>query len=456
MMQLSLDADSVEGRGHDADHGRLRPARGLGGRALDRPWACTQGRRPRRGPSRQGSHRGLLHPGAVVRQERGRRLRLRQHAAPGVPCARTWSCCPTRPTASSRGSLHWGGGARRRRDQQRSDRAEHEDPVDPPGVVAGGAGPPPTRSTSRRSAAPTTGFCSLTEAASLLFVQFLDSPWRRRRRRSVAGAARRGIALRTDFFDRATPRSTGRARRARWPWRRSAQMPAVRAFWVRCSSSCHGDAEPVLDRLLVRARPGRTSPTSTASADNALGIGLRCWCSAAAGRRDGDGDHGRDRRRHGAPRRDRLDHGVPARARPPRRLGASPSASSWSRCWPRPGGCCRSPCSARAPGGGAAATELEDEGVRADCAAAPPHQGRRIRSMLVGGFLVWLAFSLPNGVGAVVLLLTGWPFFVTDVISVGGRGVRAGGVDRAHAALLRPARRRPARPPAGPSPMITS
>jgi hypothetical protein len=31
---------------------------------------------------------------------------------------------------------------------------------------------------------------------------------------------------------------------------------------------------------------------------------------------------------------------------------------------------------------------------------------------------VWLAFSLPHGVGAIVLLLTGWPFFVTDVLSV--------------------------------------
>ena len=40
------------------------------------------------------------------------------------------------------------------------------------------------------------------------------------------------------------------------------------------------------------------------------------------------------------------------------------------------------------------------------------------RSMLVGGLLVWLAFSLPDGVGAVVLLVTGWPFFVSDLISV--------------------------------------
>ena len=65
------------------------------------------------------------------------------------------------------------------------------------------------------------------------------------------------------------------------------------------------------------------------------------------------------------------------------------------------------------------ATELEDQGVRKGLRrSAELTKGHRIRSMLVGGFLVWLAFSLPNGVGAVVLLLTGWPFFVSDVISV--------------------------------------
>ncbi|HET7899665.1 MAG TPA: hypothetical protein VFL59_00655, partial [Candidatus Nanopelagicales bacterium] len=65
------------------------------------------------------------------------------------------------------------------------------------------------------------------------------------------------------------------------------------------------------------------------------------------------------------------------------------------------------------------ATELEDEGVRAGLRrSAELTTGRRVRSILVGGFLVWLAFSLPDGVGAIVLLVTGWPFFVTDVVSV--------------------------------------
>ena len=38
--------------------------------------------------------------------------------------------------------------------------------------------------------------------------------------------------------------------------------------------------------------------------------------------------------------------------------------------------------------------------------------------MLLGGFLVWIAFSLPSRVGAIVLLLTGWPFWLTNVISI--------------------------------------
>ena len=31
---------------------------------------------------------------------------------------------------------------------------------------------------------------------------------------------------------------------------------------------------------------------------------------------------------------------------------------------------------------------------------------------------MWLAFSLPSGVGAIVLLATGWPFWLSDVVSL--------------------------------------
>lgn len=38
--------------------------------------------------------------------------------------------------------------------------------------------------------------------------------------------------------------------------------------------------------------------------------------------------------------------------------------------------------------------------------------------MPVGGLLVWLGFSLPSGIGAILLLVTGWPFWVTNLVSI--------------------------------------
>jgi hypothetical protein len=65
------------------------------------------------------------------------------------------------------------------------------------------------------------------------------------------------------------------------------------------------------------------------------------------------------------------------------------------------------------------ATELEDEGVRAGLRSSRRlTKGSRIRAMLVGGLLVWLGFSLPSGVGAILLLLTGWPFWITNLVSI--------------------------------------
>jgi hypothetical protein len=65
------------------------------------------------------------------------------------------------------------------------------------------------------------------------------------------------------------------------------------------------------------------------------------------------------------------------------------------------------------------ATELEDQGVRAGLRRSSTlTRGNRIRSALIGGVLVWMAFSLPSGIGAVVLLATGWPFWVTNLLSI--------------------------------------
>jgi hypothetical protein len=65
------------------------------------------------------------------------------------------------------------------------------------------------------------------------------------------------------------------------------------------------------------------------------------------------------------------------------------------------------------------ATELEDDGVRRGLLRSRLlTKGHRLRAALLGAFLVWTAFSLPTSLGAVVLLVTGWPFWVTNVIAM--------------------------------------
>jgi hypothetical protein len=65
------------------------------------------------------------------------------------------------------------------------------------------------------------------------------------------------------------------------------------------------------------------------------------------------------------------------------------------------------------------ATALEDRGVRNGLrTSARLTKGRRLRTALLLLFLVWFGFALPEGIGAIALLLTGWPFWVTNAISI--------------------------------------
>jgi hypothetical protein len=65
------------------------------------------------------------------------------------------------------------------------------------------------------------------------------------------------------------------------------------------------------------------------------------------------------------------------------------------------------------------ATALEDRGARAGLrTSARLTKGGRLRTALLLLFLVWFGFALPAGVGAIALLLTGWPFWVTNAISI--------------------------------------
>ncbi|MFN8158953.1 MAG: hypothetical protein U0R68_16160 [Candidatus Nanopelagicales bacterium] len=270
----------------------------------------------------------------------------------------------------------------------------------------------------------TTGFCSLTESGSLLFVQFLDSP------AVVVGVVLAvvalivGIALRTDFFDKGDP-ELDRPRKAGQMAVAAISLMAKRfgAFWVPVLVIIITvTLNLALDRLLVRARPGEDLTDVDGFGTNGLGIGLALLVSFLL-----------------------LPIVAMAMATTVEIVDAMAnhaeidSITAFRRVLVHPGGWgvaigvyivvtllattwwllpvalfLLARWAVALP-----ATELEDKGVRNGLRrSAQLTKGHRIRSMLVGGFLVWLAFSLPNGVGAVVLLLTGWPFFVSDLISV--------------------------------------
>jgi hypothetical protein len=65
------------------------------------------------------------------------------------------------------------------------------------------------------------------------------------------------------------------------------------------------------------------------------------------------------------------------------------------------------------------AAVIEDLGLRAAFRrAARLTRGRRWRSVLLSTLLVWLGFSAPNIVGGLLLLATGWPFWLTNVVAI--------------------------------------
>lgn len=270
----------------------------------------------------------------------------------------------------------------------------------------------------------TTGFCSLTEAGSLLFIQFLDSPWRVIGLVLVLLVLLVVVVVRTDFFDRGDP-SLDRPRKAGQIAVAALGLLRRRlgAFWVPVLVIVVTvTANLALDRLLVRARPGEDLTDVDGLAENVLGVGLALLVSFVL-----------------------LPVVAMAMATTVEIVDAMArgqeidSVTAFRRVLVHPGGWFVAigvyvvvtllaatwwllPVALFLLARWAVAlpaTELEDEGVRAGLRrSASLTKGRRIRSMLVGGFLVWLAFSLPDGVGAVFLLVTGWPFFVTDLISV--------------------------------------
>lgn len=49
--------------------------------------------------------------------------------------------------------------------------------------------------------------------------------------------------------------------------------------------------------------------------------------------------------------------------------------------------------------------------------------GRRWRAVLLSALLVWIGFSLPGAIGGILLLMTGWPFWVTNLVSIAATSV---------------------------------
>ena len=269
-----------------------------------------------------------------------------------------------------------------------------------------------------------SGFCSLTESGSLLFVQFLDSPGAVVGVLLVIAVLLVLVVVRTDFFNNDDP-ELDRTRKAGQIAVAAIDLMRRRpgAFWVPGLLVVVAVALTlVLDQWLLRARPGEDLGDVNGVESNLLGLGLALVTSflllpvvamamattveivdAMARHREID-----------APTAFRrvLVHPGGWVVAISVYIVVTLLASTW---WLLPVALwLLSRWTVAMP-----ATELEDQGVRAGLRSSGAlTKGRRIRSMLLGGVLVWLAFSLPSGVGAIVLLLTGWPFWVTNLVSI--------------------------------------
>ena len=269
-------------------------------------------------------------------------------------------------------------------------------------------------------------FCDLTRAGSLLFIAALDSPVLVgvlvRRLRRAPRPADPGDALARTV---GTPGRTGSGGPVR-----SSPPP---------SGSCSGGCDvlwPIvvvvglanagalaLQRLVLHNRP-----SDDITDVNGLGRHAARPAGRAArrlrprpARRDRAGRHEPSRRRH--------------RARPPHlRLGGhrprhpAPGGGGGA-VGPAPGRHDPRVVAAR-PAGRPAAHRLlggRDAGrgrsrgwasVAAFRRSARLTKGRRWRAVFLSTLLVWIGFSLPGALGGILLLLTGWPFWMSNVVAI--------------------------------------
>jgi hypothetical protein len=269
-----------------------------------------------------------------------------------------------------------------------------------------------------------TGFCSLTEAGSLLFVDLLNSPG------VVLGIIVGAlmllafVAARTDFFNDDDP-TLDRPRKAGQIAVASLDLMRKRpgAFWVPAVIVMGSVALNLLiARILVRARPGGSLTDVNGLGEQVTGVVLTAVVSvlllpvvafamattveivdALAHSTEISGPTAFQRV---------LVHPGGWVVAIIAYVVVSLLASTW---WLLPVALYLLARWAVA----LPATELEDEGVRTGLRRSSQiTKGHRLRAALLGGFLVWVAFSLPASVGAVILLLTGWPFWATNLIAL--------------------------------------
>ena len=269
-----------------------------------------------------------------------------------------------------------------------------------------------------------TGFCSLTQAGSLLFIQFLDAP-------VVVGVVV-GILLlllvlvivRTDFFNNDDP-ELDRERKAGQIAVASVDVMRKRldAFWVSSALVVLGvGLNLLLGQWLLRAQPGEDLADVDGIGDGFAGTVFAFVASflllpviamamaTCVEIVDAVATH-REITAVEAFRRVLVHPGgwfVAMLAF----VVVSVLASTW---WLLPLALLLLAIWAVA----LPATELEDQGMRAGLRRSRLlTKGRRLRGALLGGFLVWMGFSLPSFVGAIALLLTGLPFWATNLIAM--------------------------------------
>lgn len=269
-----------------------------------------------------------------------------------------------------------------------------------------------------------TGFCSLTEAGSLLFIQFLDAP-------VLVGVVIAALLIllivvvaRTDFFNNDDP-ELDRERKAGQIAVASVDVMRKRldAFWVSSALVVLGvGLNLLLGQWLLRARPGEDLTDVDGIGDGFAGTVfafvatflllpvIAMAMATCVEIVDAMANH-REITAMEALRRVLVHPGgwfVAMLAF----VVVSVLASTW---WLLPVALLLLAVWAVA----LPATELEDQGMRAGLRRSRIlTRGRRLRGALLGGFLVWMGFSLPSFVGAIALLLTGLPFWATNVIAM--------------------------------------